>query len=97
MTNIKGEHLITINAHAGESYCIDYGAGYFVNILNQTDGVISVSTVESYKADNDHSCCMKLIEDAFYYDLDSRLYSTLYISSAGDGYITLVRSDYSTR
>ena len=93
MTNIKGERLITINAQYGETYCIQYESDYFVNILNQTDGVISVSPTAAYYEDENYSNCMKLIENAFYYDFCSKLNHTLFISSTGDGYITIVRTD----
>lgn len=93
MTTFNGERLITINAHAGEEYCIQYEADYFVNILNQTDGVISVSPQKNYEDNSEYSNCLKLVDNAFYYDFGSRLYKSLYISAEGDGYITIVRTD----
>ena len=93
MTNIKGTNLITINAESGEEYLIEYESGYNVNILNQTDGVITISPSADYAGDENSSECLKLTEDAFYYDLCSRLSKALYIASAGDGLISVVRTD----
>ena len=93
MINIKGTNLITINAESGEDYCIEYESGYNVNILNQTDNIITVSPCSDYNEDEYSSECLKLTEDAFYYDLCSRLESSLYITSAGDGLISVVRTD----
>ena len=93
MNTITGTNLLTISAEAGETYCIDYKSDYSVNILNQTDGIISVSTNADYAADETSSECMKLTEDAFYYNFRSRLSDHLYITSEGEGYIALVRTD----
>ena len=93
MINITGSTTININAEAGETYCVDYKSDYSVNILNQTDGIISVSTKADYAEDEISSECMKLTEDAFYYNFRSRLSNCLYITSEGDGYIALVRTD----
>ena len=93
MNTIKGSNLITINTEAGETYCIQYESGYSVNILNQTDGVISVSTKENYTENETSAECMKLTEDAFYYNFRSRLSDSLYITSDGEGYTTVIRTD----
>ena len=93
MNTITGTNLLTINAEAGVTYCIDYKSDYSVNILNQTDGIISVSTKADYASDETSSECMKLTEDAFYYNFRSRLSDLLYITSEGGGYIALVRTD----
>ncbi|MCH5211605.1 MAG: hypothetical protein J1G06_01180 [Oscillospiraceae bacterium] len=93
MNTIKGTNLITINAQARETYCIQYESGYSVNILNQTDGIISVAPKASYAENDTSSECMKLTEDAFYYDFCSRLDKNLYITSGGDGYISVIRTD----
>ena len=93
MNTITGTNLLTISAEAGETYCIDYKSDYSVNILNQTDGIISVSTQADYAEDTVSSECMKLTEDAFYYNFRSRLSDTLYITSEGDGLISVIRTD----
>ena len=93
MNTIKGTNLVTINAEVGETYCIEYESSFSVNILNQTDSIISVSTQTDYAEDGVSSECLKLVEDAFYYNFRSRLSDHLYITSEGDGYIALVRTD----
>ena len=93
MHTIKGSTTITINAEAGKTYCINYKSDYSVNILNQTDGIISVSAKADYAADETSSECMKLTENAFYYNFCSRLSDTLYITSEGDGLISVIRTD----
>lgn len=94
MTNtITGANLITINAVAGDDYCIEYESGYNVNILNQTDGVITISLSADHAENETSAECLKLVEDAFYYDLCSRLSKNLYIASDGDGLISVVRTD----
>ena len=93
MHTITGSNLITINAEAGESYCIEYESGYGVNILNQTDNVISVSPKADFAEDSISSECLKLTEDAFYYGFHSKLSKSLYIIPAGGGLISVVRTD----
>lgn len=93
MNTITGSSLLTINAEAGETYCIEYETGYNVNILNQSSDIISVSTQPSYAEDETSSECLVLTEDAFYYDLCSRLSKRLYITASGNGYVSVVRTD----
>ena len=93
MNTITGTNLITINALAGETYCIQYESDYSVNILNQTDGIISASPKASYDENEFSSECMKLTEDAFYYDFRSKQDKNLYITSEGNGYVSVIRSD----
>ncbi len=91
MNIIKGERLITINAEADETYSIDYGTTYTVNILNHTDDVITVSEKASYPNDGTTSGCVKIAAGAFYNELTIHG-RYLYITPAADGNISVVRT-----
>ncbi len=93
MHTITGSNLITINAEAGESYRIEYESGYRVNILNQTDGVIAVSPKANFAEDSIFSDRLMLTDDAFYYGFDSKLSNSLYITSTGNGLVSVIRTD----
>lgn len=91
MTNIKGRHLITINAGANETYAVDYGSTYTVNICNHTGDILIVSDKADYPDEGTYSGCIKIAGDAFYNELTipGRY---LYITPAADGDITIVRT-----
>lgn len=44
MTEIEGNALMTLTANAGETYCVQYNSNYIVDILNETDGEIYISS-----------------------------------------------------
>ena len=91
MTNIKGQHLITITAEANETYAVDYGTTYTVNICNHTDDVLVVSDKADYPGDGTFSGCIKIAADAFYNAL-TVCGRYLFVTPSADGDITIVKT-----
>lgn len=79
MKTIKGQNFFTINAIAGETYCIVYQHGYAVNIINQTDAIITISADEAYADDGVSALCVRLAPQSFlngFRHHDNKLYIT---------------------
>ncbi|MGM9937498.1 MAG: hypothetical protein ACI38A_09150 [Candidatus Ornithomonoglobus sp.] len=91
MNTIKGQKLISIHAVAGETYAIQYEAPHTLNIINQTDDVISVSDKQVIRDDGTAADCIMLAEGAFINGLKLSG-STAYITANGSGDIAIVRS-----
>lgn len=91
MTQIKGQKILTIAASAGEVYAIKYEAPHTLNIINQTDGIISVSEQPTITDNGTVSDCVKLSDGAFVngLKLDG---NTVYITADGSGNISVIRS-----
>ena len=92
MTQIKGQRFFTINAIAGETYCISFESGYTVNITNQTDGIITISDCAYYQNNNTVSSCIKLAAQSFINGFNHHS-NTLYITAEESGYIVVVRTE----
>lgn len=90
METIKGQKFLTISAEAGECYAIQYEAPRTINVINQTDDVISVSDKPVISDDGTAADCIRISDGAFVngLKLDS---NTAYITSDGSGDISVVR------
>ncbi|MGN0182419.1 MAG: hypothetical protein ACI4DP_08450 [Candidatus Ornithomonoglobus sp.] len=91
MTTIKGQKYFTINATAGETYCISFEAGYTVNIINQTDGILTISPTEAYEDDGITASCIKLESQSFLNGF-THFGSKLYLTAEESGSIAVVRA-----
>ncbi len=91
MKTIKGQKLLTISAAAGESYAIRYEAPHTLNIINQTDDIISIAKKPAVNDDGTASDCIRLSDGAFVNGLKLRG-NIAYITAEGSGDISVVRS-----
>lgn len=89
MTTVKGSYLKTINAEAGEIYAVDYKYAWRVDIANNTDGIISISTNNNFASDGISSDYLELLPGMVYNNM--AVITTLYIKSDGKGKIMIVR------
>ena len=91
MNTIKGQKLLTITAVPGECYAICYEAPHTLNVINQTDDVISVSDRHTISDDGSAADCIRLAEGAFINGL--KLGGNMaYITSNGGGDISIICS-----
>lgn len=91
MTNIKGERILTVSVEADETYAINYDGVFMVNIINNTDGILTVSETEQYFDDGTAAKCLRL-DAGMYFNRLRLQFGTLYITSekAGDVLISEV-------
>ncbi|MGN0181522.1 MAG: hypothetical protein ACI4DP_03795 [Candidatus Ornithomonoglobus sp.] len=89
MTTIKGTHMKTINAAAGEIYEIEYSSAWRVDISNNTDSSILISTNGEFSEDGTAADYLELPSGFNYNNL--AVTNTLYIKSNGTGKIMIVR------
>lgn len=91
MNTIKGQTFLTITAVPGECYAICYEAPHTLNIINQTDDVISVSDKQVISSDGTAADCIRLVDGTFINGLKLSS-STAYITANGSGDICIIRS-----
>lgn len=89
MTTIKGTHLKTIDATANEVYKLEYASAWRVDIANNTDDRILISTDGNFSTDGTSSDYLEIPSSCSYNNLAAP--HRLYIKSNGTGKIVVVR------
>lgn len=91
MNTITGKRFLTINACADEVYELQYETAHQFSVLNQTDDEIIISEDSDYREDEISADCISITPGGYINNL-SVITPRLYISSAGDGKITVVKT-----
>ena len=91
MTTINGNRIMTVSVNSDETYAIKYNGIFMVNIINNTDGTLTVSETENYHDDGASANCLRL-DAGMYFNRLRMQFGTLYITSerSGDVIITEV-------
>lgn len=89
MTTIKGTHLKTIDAAAGEVYKIEYASAWRVDIANNTDDSILIGTDGNFSKTTAAGDYLEIPSGCSYNNLAAP--HKLYIKSNGTGKIVVVR------
>lgn len=91
MTNINGKALITLTVGEGEEYCLQYEDNHSVDIINNTDGAIYISSDGVFDSSDGAGHYLTIPEGCGYNGYNHMYMSNkLFVKSNGAGEVCII-------